>query len=270
MDAIRLENVGFRRGERLILSRVTWTVRAGEHWALLGANGSGKTTLLKLVTGYEWASEGAVHVLGQDFGQCSIPALRKRIGYASSALAGQMMGWLSGRDSALAIVLSGIEASIGLYREFTGAEVDRARRALAKMGVGGLADQHYGLLSQGEQQRILIARALVNEPGLLVLDEPCAGLDPAAREAFLEDLGQLAQRPDSPTLILVTHHIEEIRPWVEKVIVLKAGQVLAAGAQSQVLTARIMAEAFGFECEVTRQQDRYYLRGGCGAADRCA
>ncbi len=261
MDAIRLENVGFRRGERLILSRVTWTVRAGEHWALLGANGSGKTTLLKIVTGYEWASEGSVHVLGEDFGQCSIPALRKRIGYASSALAGQMMGWLSGRDSALAIVMSGIEASIGLYREFTEAEVDRAMRALLKVGMDGIGDQHYGLLSQGEQQRVLIARALVNEPGLLVLDEPCAGLDPAARETFLEDLGQLARRADSPTVILVTHHIEEIGPWIEKVAVLKAGRVLAAGAKRDVLTTGTMGEAFGFGCEVVPDNGRYYLRG---------
>ncbi len=260
MDAIRLQNVDFRRGERAILSEITWTVRAGEHWALLGANGSGKTTLLKIINGYEWPTEGAVQVLGEDFGQCSIPALRKRIGYASSALAGQLTGWLSGRDTALSIVVSGIEASIGLYRDFTEAELEQGRRALAKVGAANIADQRYSLLSQGEQQRTLIARALVTDPGLLVLDEPCAGLDPAARDTFLADLGRMAKRPDSPTLILVTHHIEEIGPWIDRVLVLKAGRVLARGTRGEVLKSSTLADGFGFRCDVSRQGGHYYLR----------
>jgi len=264
VNVVRLDNVDFRRGERLILADVSWTVQAGQHWALLGANGSGKTTLLNIITGYEWSSEGAVQVLGEDFGACSIPALRKRIGYASSALASQLHGQLSGRDTALGIVASGIEASIGLYRDFTEAEFDRARHALAKMGAANVADQRYALLSQGEQQRVVIARALVNDPGLLILDEPCGGLDPAARDLFLADLARLAARSDTPTMILVTHHIEEIGPWIAHVLVLKAGEVLAAGPKADVLTSPTMSEAFDFSCQVVRDGPCYYLRAEKG------
>jgi len=260
VDVVRLHNVDYLRGDRLILADVSWTIRPGQHWALLGANGSGKTTLLKIITRYEWSSDGAVQVLGQDFGNCNIPALRRRIGYASSALADQLHGHLVGRDTALNIVASGIEASIGLYREFTAQEFDQARSALAKMNTPALADQHYHQLSQGEQQRVRIARALVNNPGLLILDEPCVGLDPAARELFLADLARLADRPDAPTMILVTHHIEEIGPWIGHVLVLKAGRVLAAGPKDQVLTSTILSDAFDYLCHVHRDGPFYHLR----------
>jgi iron complex transport system ATP-binding protein len=256
MAVIRLEDISYRRGDHEILSRLSWTIRRGQHWALLGANGAGKTTLLKIITGYEWVTEGTVEVLGEVFGQCNIPDLRKTIGWVSSALEHN----LPARDTALAIVASGLEASIGLYRDFTPQEFERARETLALLGFAQGADQPYDVLSQGEKQRVLIARALVNRPSLLILDEPCAGLDPAAREAFLADLGRLSRSPSSPSLILVTHHIEEIGPWISHVLVIKAGRVLAAGPKADALTGAILGDAFGCPCVVETNASRYHLR----------
>lgn len=255
MKVISLENVGYRRGDTQILSGIRWTIERGQDWALLGANGSGKTTLLKIITGYEWVTEGAVEVLGETFGQCNLPELRKTIGWVSSALEHN----LPDRDRAVEIVASGMEASIGLYRDFTSAEFTRAQETLALLGCESLASQKYGVLSQGEKQRVLIARALVNRPRLLILDEPCAGLDPAARDLFLSDLGELAGRPDAPGMILVTHHIEEIGPWVSHVLVLKAGQVLAAGPREQVLTGDVLGRAFDRTCAVEKRDGHFYL-----------
>jgi len=256
MAVIRLHNVTYRRGDRRILSDVCWTVKAGEHWAILGANGAGKTTLLKVITGYEWVTDGAVEVLGQVFGQCHIPQLRKAIGWVSSTLEHQVPG----RDRAVDIVASGLDASLGLYREPGPEEYARSHEALAAVGSAEIAEQRYELLSQGERQRVLIARALVSRPALLILDEPCAGLDPAARAAFLGDLGRLAARPDSPSTVLVTHHIEEIGGWIGHVLVLRAGRVLAAGPKPEVLRGEILAEAFGRPCTVEHCDGEYRLR----------
>ncbi len=257
MAVLRLSDIGFRRGERQILSGICWTIKPRQHWALLGANGSGKTTLLKIVTGYEWVSQGSVEALGQVFGECDLRTLRKSIGWVSSALVHN----LPGRDTGENVVLSGLEASIGLYRDFTAEERERARHTLALMGAEHLAGQHYELMSQGEQQRVLIARALVNEPTLLILDEPCAGLDPAARDHFLSDVGRLAQRPQAPTLILVTHHIEEIHPWISHVLILKDGRILATGPKETVLTSAHLSTAFNFNCQVRREGRLFYLAG---------
>ncbi len=256
MTLLRLDNVSVRRGRREILSGVSWTIEHGRHWALLGPNGAGKTTLLKIITGYEWVTDGSVEVLGEPFGQCNIPELRKRIGWVSSAL----QQGLPERDTAIEIAASGIEASLGLYRDFSPAEFDRAAEALRSLGCESAARQSYATLSQGERQRVVIARALVNRPRLLILDEPCAGLDPMARESFLRDLGRLAARPEAPGMILVTHHIEEIGPWVSDVLVLRNGRVLAAGPKAEVLTPVTLGEAFGCPCTVENDHDRYHLR----------
>ena len=186
-EAVALKGVGFRRSGRAILADVDWTVLEREHWALLGANGSGKTTLLKIVTGYEWATTGTVEVLGHRFGHCNMPEVRKAIGWVSSAIEHR----LPPRDSALGIVMSGLDSSLGLYRNFSDDEEQRSLATLDSLGIAQFAQRTYGSLSQGEQQRVVIARALVANPKLLILDEPCAGLDPAAREHFLEDLGEL-------------------------------------------------------------------------------
>lgn len=256
MTIVELNDITLDRGSTRILSGISWRIERGQHWALLGANGSGKTTLLKIVTGYEWPTDGSVSVLGEHYGQCNLPELRKRIGWVSTALEQR----LPGRDTALEVVISGLAASIGLYRDFDDDEWSRARIALARMGGEPFADRPFGLLSQGEQQRVLIARGLVNDPAMMILDEPCAGLDPAAREAFLSDLGRLAGDADAPTLILVTHHIEEIGSWVNHVLVLEAGFVLASGDTPDVLTGEVLGRAFGRPCEVERDGERFRLR----------
>ncbi len=252
---LALHGVGVRKEGQWLLRDITWTVRRGEHWALLGANGSGKTTLLKIVTGYEWPTEGTVSVRGRKLGECHIPELRKTIGWVSSALERR----IPPRDSAMSVALSGLDASFGVYRNFGTAEEDRARQSLDQLGLTPQANQSFETLSQGERQRVLIARALTPGPALLVLDEPCAGLDPAAREAFLARLAALrTARPDL-TLVLVTHHIEEIHASVDKALVLKDGERLACGAPPDVLQDGVLTDAFNHPCAIKRENGRYTL-----------
>jgi len=256
MDVVCLQNITFQRKGCTILSDVSWRIRRGEHWALLGANGSGKTSLLKIVAGYEWPTRGTVTVLGRRFGECNLPQLRKTIGWVSSALEHR----IPPRDRAWDVVASGMDASLGLYRDLNDKEVRRVLAALAATGAESHADQAYGTLSQGEQQRILIARALVNRPALLILDEPCVGLDPSAREVFLGDLARLAQDGGAPTMVLVTHHIEEIGDWIGQALVLKSGRVLTQGPTQEVVTADVLGEALSARCHVERIGTRYYMR----------
>ena len=245
---LELENAAFWRGERVILTGIDWRIRRGEHWALLGANGSGKTTLLKMVAAIEWPCDGHIRVLGQRFGEVDLRELRRSIGVVSSAL----VPYFHDRQPALAIVETGIDAELGWWRTFDADAEARARAGLAALGVGALADSPYGQLSQGEKQRVLIARALMNAPALLILDEPCAGLDPAARESFLEDLGRFVARAETPTLIIVTHHIEEIPVFVRHAMILEGGRALAQGAIGEVLAAEILTQAFGRPCRAER------------------
>ncbi|MCP4640455.1 MAG: ABC transporter ATP-binding protein [bacterium] len=256
MNVVELKDVSFHRNGRDILAEVSWAIRKGEHWALLGANGSGKTTLLKIVTGYEWATTGAVSVLGRHYGECDLRELRKHIGWVSSSLEHRVPL----TDTALEVVVSGLDASLGTYRSFSDAEVAKATDALDALGASSLTDARYGILSQGEQQRVLIARALAASPALLILDEPCIGLDPAARREFLDDLAALAARADAPTMVLVTHHVEEIGPWIGKALVLKEGRVLAKGATRDTLTGPTLGDAFSLPCDLKWDDGRCYLR----------
>lgn len=252
---VELDAVTFCRGERAILSDISWRIEAGGHWALLGANGSGKTTLLKILTGYEWPTLGTVKVLGERHGDCDIRQLRRLIGWVSGAMASR----LPTEDDAIDIVASGLDASIELYRQITQDERNKALTALRQLRAESIANQKYGTLSQGEMQKVLIARALVCDPQLLILDEPCIGLDPAARQRFLRDIGATAG-PQWPTLILVTHHIEEIGPWVRNVMLLKDGRAIAQGRPDEMLTAGRMTELLGCPCTVERDGQAYNLR----------
>jgi iron complex transport system ATP-binding protein len=252
---VKLKNIRFERSDRVILDDISWTIEQGQHWALLGANGSGKTMLLKIITGYEWATSGSVEVFGQRYGDCDLPQLRKHIGWVSAAIENK----LPEDDSSLEIVASGLDASMGIYRDFTEHEIKLAQDSLAMVNSENCATQKFGTLSQGEQQRVLIARALINRPSLLILDEPCVGLDPAAKERFLSDLSRLANRPDSPTMVVVTHHIEEIDPWISWVMVLKNGEVLASGRKSEILNTVTLSRAFGMDMFVKKEGLRYYI-----------
>jgi iron complex transport system ATP-binding protein len=255
---LELDGASYWRGDRTILSAIDWRIRRGEHWALLGSNGSGKTTLLRLVAATDWPCDGTIRVLGRRFGEVDLRELRAAIGWVTSSLA----SYFHDRQTALQIVQTGINAELGWWREFGPDDEARARDALASVGMLSLAESPYVQLSQGERQRVLIARATISRPILLVLDEPCAGLDPAARERFLQDLAVFAQRPETPTLIFVSHHIDEIPSFIKHALVLKEGRTLAQGPIGDVCTSAVLSEAFGRPCRVDFDQDygRFALR----------
>lgn len=263
LPVLRLTGLAVTRGGHPILQDVHWTVLPGQHWVLLGANGSGKTSLLAALTGYLTPSAGDVQLLGQTYGQSNWPALRRRIGLVSSAL----RHLLHEEEPALEIVAAGRQAAIDLRTPFSRTDLTRARHWLRHVGLLHLAHRPWAVLSQGERQRVLIARSLMAQPDLLILDEPCAGLDPVAREHFLQFLAHLGQQPH-PALILVTHHVEEIIPAFGHALILRAGRVAAAGPISQALTSATLSLAFDTPLALSRTRSRYHLRLRTGSGDK--
>jgi iron complex transport system ATP-binding protein len=241
-----------------ILRDVSWRVARGQHWVILGANGSGKTSLLSALTGYLTPTEGEVFLLGERFGNSDWRELRKHVGLVSSSVR-QMM---AEDEPALESVVSGKYAMIDFWGRATRPDRAAALRLLRQVECAYLADRPWRVLSQGERQRVLIARALMAKPQVLILDEPCAGLDPAAREQFLQFLQRLGRRKVSPTLVLVTHHVEEIMPVFSHVLVLKAGRVLADGKKTATLTAGMLAQAFDARVKLKRWARRYEMSVG--------
>jgi len=240
-----------------ILRDIRWELMPGEHWAVLGANGAGKSSLLSIVAGYEWPSRGRVAVLGETYGKCDMRALKERIGWVSSAL----FGWLPARQSARQVAATGIHATIGNWHALSAKDLLRADDALRSIGAYAFRNKRYGVLSQGEKQRVMIARALVTNPDLLILDEPCAGLDPGARERLIEDLDRLCAKENGPTLILVSHHVEEIPAHGTHGLLLKDGRAVAAGPLSEVLTDELLSELYDYPCKVGSSNGRYWLGG---------
>lgn len=254
-DILEVTRLSIRRDHTKILRDISWRVTRGEHWVMLGANGSGKTSLLSALTGYLMPTSGEIVLLGQRYGESDWRELRKQIGLVSSSVR-QMM---AETEPALETVVSGRYAMIDLWGRITRTDRVRAKRLLRQVECGYLSERAWSVLSQGERQRVLIARALMAQPRLLILDEPCAGLDPAAREHFLQFLQRLGRRKDSPALVLVTHHVEEIMPVFSRVLVLKAGRVLAAGSKRATLTDRVLSEAFAARVKLTRRAGRYAM-----------
>ena len=241
-----------------ILSDIHWAVSRGEHWAILGANGSGKTSLLSILSGYLTPSEGIVRVCGQTYGEVDWRELRKRFGVVSSTVRQA----IEPAEPADEIVISGREAIINYWGIPTAAERRRARKILADLECLYLADRTWRVLSQGERQRVLIGRALMAKLDLLILDEPCAGLDPVARESFLQFVHRLVRQPDAPTILLVTHHVEEIPPAFTHVLLLKKGRVLAAGKKARILSDDLLSEAFDARVTLTRKRGLYQMKLG--------
>ena len=238
-----------------ILRGIDWRVERGQHWVILGANGSGKTSMLRALTGYLPPTSGTIRVLGETYGKTDWRELRKRVGLVSSSI-NQMM---PEGETALAAVISGKFAMIGYWGEIGDEDRARAIRILRRIEASALADRPWIHLSQGERQRVLIGRALMAEPRLLILDEPCAGLDPVAREHFLQFLQRLARSRNAPAMVLVTHHVEEIMPAFTHVLVLREGRVMAAGARREVLDSKILSQAFGAPVRLTLRASRYSL-----------
>ncbi len=254
---LRVDGLTVRRGKQVILDSVDWRIRRGEHWIVLGANGSGKTSLLSALTGYLTPSAGRVEVLDAVYGRADWRELRRRIGLVSSSIR-QLM---PEEDPALAIVLGGRDAVIGAWREAAARDKAAARAALRETECAELAERPWAVLSQGERQRVLMARALVARPAVMLLDEPCAGLDPVAREKFLAFIERLASaRKSGVTLVWITHHVEEITPSFSHALVLKGGRVLASGEKKGVLTSKILSEAFGAKMRLRCLGGRYDLR----------
>ncbi len=238
-----------------ILRGIDWRVDRGQHWVILGANGSGKTSMLRALTGYLPPTAGTIRVLGETYGRTDWRELRKKVGLVSSSVH-QMM---PEGETALAAVISGKFAMIGYWGDISDEDRARGVSILRRIEASDLADRPWLHLSQGERQRVLIGRALMAEPRLLILDEPCAGLDPVAREHFLQFLQRLARSRNCPAMILVTHHVEEIMPAFSHVIVLRQGRVLASGPRSLVLDSKTLSGAFGASVRIGVRGGRYSL-----------
>ena len=254
-EILSVENLLIRRGRTRILDGIDWKVRRGEHWVILGPNGSGKTSLLSALTGYLTPTSGGMRLLGEEYGRSDWWALRNHVGLVSSSVR-QMM---PDHEPALITVASGRYAMIDFWGNPTRRDAARARRILRQIECADLEDRPWLYLSQGERQRVLIGRALMASPRLLILDEPCAGLDPAARELFLRFLERLGRRRGGPTLVLVTHHVEEITPAFNRALVLRGGKVLRSGATRTVLSSALLSEAFGMPARARRIRGRYLL-----------
>ena len=255
---LELSAITFVRGEgadeRRILDDVTWRVSAGQHWLVLGANGSGKTTLLRIAAMYEHPTSGTVRVLGEQLGRTDVRVLRRRVGYASAALASQLRVELTARDVVMTARYAALEP---WWHQYTEADRQRAEACLAQMGVGAFADRHFGTLSSGEQQRVLLARTLMNEPGVILLDEPSARLDLAGREQLVRALQELASGGATP-LALVTHHVDEVPPAIDHVLLLRGGVAIAQGPIETTLTSESLSECFEMRLRLERRGDGRY------------
>jgi len=256
MAIISIRDLRVVRGGAEILRGISWIVEPAENWVILGANGSGKTTLLSCVTGYVTPSSGTVQVLGNEYGHSDWRELRKQVGLVSSSI----RHWIEDHQTALEVVASGRNAELNLWRKPAGELRREALENLRKVEGLELRDRPWAYLSQGERQRVLIGRAMMSKYKILILDEPCAGLDPVARERFLEFVGRLAVRRKTPNLVFVTHHVEEILPCFNKALLLRGGEILSKGPIKEVITPSAMSAAFGSAIEVRRRNARYQLK----------
>lgn len=255
---LRFAAVDLDRPGLSVLAGVDWTVGPGERWVVLGPNGSGKTTLFELASAYLHPTRGTVEILGGALGRVDVRRLRPRIGLVSSALVKKMVPTLT----AVEVVMAGGRGALEPWWQVYGDdERDRARALIEAAGFGAVADRPVGHLSDGERQQVLLARALMANPELLLLDEPAAGLDMGGRERLVSYLGRLAGDPDHPATVMVTHHVEEIPPGFTHAMLLKAGRQVATGPLRQVLTAEHLSETFGLALFPECSDGRWTCRG---------
>ena len=255
---ISIGDLSVVRGGTEILKGIQWEVASRENWVILGANGSGKTTLLSCVTGYVTPSAGRIQVLGKQYGKADWRELRKEVGLVSS----NIRHWIEDDQTALEVVASGRDAEINMWHSPQDRLLQEARKSLRQVECADLGERPWAFLSQGERQRVLIGRSLMAKYRILILDEPCAGLDPVARERFLQFLSRLAASEKTPNLVFVTHHVEEILPCFDRALVLRGGRIISQGAIGKVITSTTMTNAFGSKIAVYRKARRFQLRFG--------
>jgi iron complex transport system ATP-binding protein len=254
---IDFRGVSLRRDGRNLVGPLDWAVELDERWVVIGPNGAGKTSLLRVAAAVEHPSTGVAFVLGERLGRIDVSELRSRIGFSSSALAQRVPSDEVVRD----LVVSAAYAVLGRWRErYEDVDYQRVADMLESLGAEHLVDRTYGTLSEGERKRVLIARALMTDPELLLLDEPAAGLDLGGREELVARLTDLAADPDAPAIVLVTHHVEEIPPGYTHALLLAEGQAVAAGLLPDVLTAENLSAAFGQSIALEEADGRYFAR----------
>jgi iron complex transport system ATP-binding protein len=255
---LQLTDVHLVRGERTILHDVSWQVQSDERWVVLGQNGSGKTTLCKLASLYIHPSRGTIDVLGRRLGRVDVRELRTHIGFTSAAVERMLRPTLTVSDA----VVTGKHAALAPYwHEYSDDDRERARQLLDRFGCERLVDERFGNLSSGERQRVLLARTLMSEPSLLLLDEPTAGLDLGGREQLVSLLGRFAASSTAPATVMVTHHVDEIPPGFTHALLLRDGRILSSGPTDQVLTQSGLSECFGLPLNLERRDGRWLAWG---------
>ncbi len=257
-SVVHCENVSVVRDGKLILDDINWDVGADERWVIIGPNGAGKTTLLLLAAAYEHPTDGALTILGEQLGEGDVFGLRPRLGFASTAMARQ----IPPTETVVNVVMTAAWAVTGRWNEhYESVDEERARRVLAEWKLDRLADRRFGTLSDGEQKRTMIARAVMTDPEILLLDEPAASLDLGSREELVRLLGEFATSPTAPVIIMVTHHVEEIPPGFTHALVIAEGRIQSAGPIGSTLDSDTLSSAFGIPITVSRFAGRFAARG---------
>jgi iron complex transport system ATP-binding protein len=254
---IDFARVSLRRGGQTLVGPITWAVELDERWVVIGPNGAGKTSLLRIAAAMEHPSSGTAYVLGEKLGRTDMSELRSRVGLSSSALSQRVPDDEIVRD----LVVSAGYAVLGRWREkYEDVDYEQAVDMLESLGAEHLAERAYGSLSEGERKRVLIARSLMTDPELLLLDEPAAGLDLGGREELVARLADLAADPDAPASVLVTHHVEEIPQGFSHCLLLSEGKAVASGLLTEVLTSENLSAAFGQSIALEVIDGRYFAR----------
>ncbi|MDO5672002.1 MAG: ABC transporter ATP-binding protein [Actinomycetaceae bacterium] len=252
-----VSDVSLWRGKTDILTSVNWQVEEGQHWVVIGPNGAGKTTLIDLLAGRLYPSRGTVEILGETLGRTEIAEIRQRVGYTSPALSAQ----IPSDERVLRAVLTASYGMTATWREtYEAKDFSRAKSLTQMFEVDHLEERRFGTLSQGEKHRVMVARALMIDPEMLILDEPASALDLGGRELLLQGLAELAAVPSSPVMVMVTHHLEQIPRGFTHAMIMKDGKIFAAGEIAQVLTSENLSEVFGLPLQVGSADGRWWAR----------